>query len=281
MFDEPVLANDALLADVEVADPCDGLVLWWLGRSGFLVKSSVGCVLFAPCTDESRIGVTRQAIAPGQLKSIDVVTLSQVNSEFPDARELKQVFDANPKAVLLVPEVSRKSVAELLECDAAWPWGLNDGESVSFGELTVLALETVRYLANRDTSGRGNPLGYIVWFGDMKVYFGSLAKLGLELIERLRPLEINIAILAISTSRSECGGVSNLFDDKAAELVNQIGAQLVVPHCYDMVDADGRSPELVKACERLGQPCKALRLGERLWVQRSQTKYATPGGAGG
>ena len=42
----PLLSGDALAADIEAAEPGDGVALWWLGQSGFLVKSAAGRVLF-------------------------------------------------------------------------------------------------------------------------------------------------------------------------------------------------------------------------------------------
>ena len=104
---EPLLSGDALAADIEAADPGDGLVLWWLGQSGFLLKSAAGRVLFDPYlsdsltrkyehTDKPHVRMTALAIAPDQLRSIDVVTSSHNHTDHLDAETLDAVFRANP-----------------------------------------------------------------------------------------------------------------------------------------------------------------------------------------
>ncbi len=84
---EPVLPDDALAADIEAANPGAGVALWWLGQSGFLVKSAAGRVLFDPYLSDSltmQVCEYRQAACAddaavhraGALVGIDVVTSS-------------------------------------------------------------------------------------------------------------------------------------------------------------------------------------------------------------
>jgi L-ascorbate metabolism protein UlaG (beta-lactamase superfamily) len=50
----------------------------------------------------------------------------------------------------------------------------------------------------------------------------------------------------------------------AAKLAHSVGAKLVVPCHYDMFAFNTADPaeQFVPECERLGQPCKVLALGE-------------------
>lgn len=275
---EPVIAGDALLADIEAADPGNGLALWWLGQSAFLVKSAAGRVLINPCLvespactgsniDQSRRRVVQCAINLADLSSIDVVIASRSHIDRADVKLLAAVFNANPKAAFVVPETCRKAIAALLGCDPAWPWGLDDGESVSFGGITVLALSAAHQVNVRDAARSQDCHGYVVWFGDMTVFYGADARIGPELVERLRPLKIDVAILKCAEHPPESRGVGNLLDDEVAKMVRQIGVRLVVPYYDDTANAGHEWLDSFAAmCERLDQPYKILRCGERLVV---------------
>lgn len=87
---EPELSDDALAADIAAADPGAGVALWWLGQSGFLVKSAVGRVLFDPYlsdslttkyakTDKPHVRMTRRCIAPEALREIDVIKIGRAH----------------------------------------------------------------------------------------------------------------------------------------------------------------------------------------------------------
>ncbi len=264
MSDDPVLANDALLADIEAADLGRGLALWWLGQSGFLAQSAVGRVLFDPCIEAAGTDVTRQGMLPGSLKSIDVVALSQINADGWNAIELRRVFDANPKAAVVVPEANRNNIADCLGCDPSWPWGLNDGESVSFGELTVLAVATGREGFDIDSTGQCNTFGYIVWFGDLKLYYGGAARLNHALVAQLLPLAIDVALLTDDGGHPPDRAASRN-GEEMARLAHAIGAQLLVLCDDGERELNLESRALFEAtCKRLGQPFKLLNYGERI-----------------
>ena len=81
---EPLKSDDGLLADIRTIDAGSGCALWWLGQSGFLVKSAIGHLLFDPylsesltkkyaATDKPHVRMTRRPIDPARLDMIDVV----------------------------------------------------------------------------------------------------------------------------------------------------------------------------------------------------------------
>ena len=56
---EPLLADDAFLADVQSARVEPGLRLWWLGQSGFLVQFEGHHLLIDPYLSDSSPASTR------------------------------------------------------------------------------------------------------------------------------------------------------------------------------------------------------------------------------
>ena len=275
---EPLLADDALLSDIEATDPGDGLVLWWLGQSGFLVKSRAGRLLFDPYlsdsltrkyerTDKPHVRMTRRAIAPGQLRQIDVITSSHNHTDHLDAETLLPLFAANPAAKFIIPEANRAFVADRLQCAASWPLGIADGESVSVSGISISAVPAAHNDIDRDDQGRCRYLGFVVRIGGVTLYHSGDTLRYPGMAEILQPFDIDVALLPINGNRPERRVAGNLFGDEAAQLANDIGARLVVPCHYEMFEFNTEPPDLfVHTCNRLGQPHQVMRCGERLLV---------------
>lgn len=281
---EPLLADDVLAADIEAADPGDGIVLWWLGQSSFLIKSATRRVLLDPYlsdsltrkyehTDKPHVRMARLAIAPARLRAIDIVTSSHNHTDHLDAETLTAVFATNPKAVLVIPAANRDFVADRLRCDAGWPIGLSDGELTTIGDVTIHAVPAAHNEVDRDAEGRCRDLGYVLRLGGVTIYHSGDTLLYPGMAEILRPFAVDLALLPINGNRPERRVAGNLFGDEAAQLAHDIGARLVIPCHYDMFEFNTESPALfVATCEKLGQPHRVLQCGERLAVGSTSAK---------
>jgi L-ascorbate metabolism protein UlaG (beta-lactamase superfamily) len=277
---QPVLSGDALAADIEAADPGDGLILWWLGQSGFLIKSAAGQILLDPYlsdsltrkyehSDKPHVRMTALAIPPGQLRAIDVVTASHNHTDHLDAETLQAVFATNRQANFVIPEANREFVTDRIACDRSWPHGLNDGESLALGGISIHAVPAAHNEIERDAAGRCRYLGYVVRLGGMTIYHSGDTLLYPGMAERLRPFEVDVALLPINGNRPERRVAGNLFGDEAARLAHEIGARLVIPCHYDMFEFNTESPALfIETCDRFRQPHRVLQCGERFAVHR-------------
>lgn len=276
---EPIRSGRNLQFDIDNADPGDGLALWWLGQSGFLLKSAAGRVLLDPYlsdsltekyanSDKPHVRMTRQAISPGDLHSLQLVTSSHNHTDHLDRDTLQAVFASNPAAQFLIPSANREFVANRLGCDLAWPLGLSDGLSLSVGKIDVHAVPAAHNEIDRDAEGRCRYLGYIIQMDGLSVYHSGDTLLYEGLADLLRPFAVDVALLAINGNRPERRVSGNLFGDEAATLAKQIGARLVIPCHYDMFAFNTETTELfVAACQRLAQPYKVLQCGEQLTVR--------------
>jgi len=277
---EPFCSGRELQSEIDNADPGDDLLIWWLGQSGFLLKSASGRVLFDPYlsdsltkkyteTDKPHVRLTRLAIAPADLHAIDVVTSSHNHTDHLDAETLVGVFASNPAASFVIPEANRKFVAERLGCDHTWPRGLSDGESLACGKIIIYAVPAAHNTIDRDEHGRCHHLGYVVQVDGFSFYHSGDTLYYEGMADLLRPFAIDVALLPINGNRPERRVAGNLFGDEAAELAKEIGARLVIPCHYDMFEFNTESPALfMESCERLQQGYKVLQCGERLTVSR-------------
>jgi L-ascorbate metabolism protein UlaG (beta-lactamase superfamily) len=105
--------------------------------------------------------------------------------------------------------------------------------------------------------------GYVVRCGGGSIYHSGDSLVYDGMAERLRPHAVDVALLPIN------GQVGNMSGPEAARLAHAIGAGVVVPCHFEMFEFNTASPEpFVAECERLGQPYRVLRAGERLTLRR-------------
>ena len=179
------------------------------------------------------------------------------------------MFAASPHAEFVIPEANRAFVADRLACDRTWPRGLNDGESLTVGNIAIHAIPAAHNELERDSDGRCRYLGYVVRLGGLTIYHSGDTLRYPGMADQLRPFKVDVALLPINGNRPERHVAGNLFGDEAAQLAHEIGARLVIPCHYDMFEFNTESPALfVETCNRLGQPHQVLQCGERFAVRR-------------
>lgn len=274
---KPVLSDQTFLADVSRARQEPGMLsLWWLGQSGYLVHWQGRFLLLDPYlsdsltekyanTDKPHVRMTERVIAPERLDFVDVVTSSHNHTDHLDAATLGPLLRANPRMKLVIPEANRSFVAERLGISPWIPLGLWDGESVTVAGFKITGVPAAHEALDTDARGRHHYMGYVIEAGLWTLYHSGDTVRYDGMAERLRQWSIDIALLPINGSKPERRVAGNLDGREAAQLAHDIGAGLVIPCHYEMFEFNTASPdEFVAACERLGQPYRVLRAGERL-----------------
>jgi L-ascorbate metabolism protein UlaG (beta-lactamase superfamily) len=277
---QPVLVNDALLADIAAArNETDHFHLWWLGQSGFLAQWQGRHLLIDPylsnsltkkyaATDKPHIRMTEIPIDPARLDFIDLVTSSHNHTDHLDHETLWPLLSANPQLLMIIPEANRAFVAERLKTDPAWPTGVNDGASVSLCGFTFTGLAAAHEQLETDERGNYRCLGYLISFaqwtifhpGDCVPYQGMAERL-LELSNGRR---IDVALMPINGRLPERRVTGNFWGREAAAFAKEINARVVIPMHYQMFTFNTEEPdELIASCEQLSQPYCVLKCGER------------------
>ena len=274
---QPVLADDAFLADVAAARGAggDGFRLWWLGQSGYLLQWRDRHLLLDPYlsdsltkkyadTDRPHDRMTARVVAPERLHFIDVITSSHSHTDHLDAETLVPLLKANPAVHLVLPEANRAFAAERLQIDPALPLGVDDGTEATAGDFTFVGIAAAHEKIERDDQGQSRYLGYVVRFGPWAVYHSGDTVPYDGMADRLRPHAVDVALLPINGRSPERRVAGNLDGPEAARLARDIGARLVIPCHYDMFAFNTASPEaFVAEARRLDQPHRVLRCGER------------------
>lgn len=226
-----------------------GTHLWWLGQSGFLIGHEGRHLLVDPYlsdsltekydgTDTPHVRMHPRVVAPDQLAFVDVVLSTHGHTDHLDGETLRAI-DAPVVAPARIVELAReRSGGEVTP--------ISEGETVEVAGFSVQAVPAVH-------PGE-HCVGYVIEAGDRLLYHSgdtTWVDPGVR--------GVDVALVPIN------GKLGNLDGPEAARLARTVEAALAVPCHYDMFEFNTATPDaFVAACERLGQPYRVLRQGERL-----------------
>jgi L-ascorbate metabolism protein UlaG (beta-lactamase superfamily) len=279
---EPFLHGDDLIREIERASPGAGcLVIWWLGQSGFLIKSRHGTLLVDPYLSEHltrkyegtarpHIRMTRAPLRGGDLKGVDAILASHKHSDHLDPGTLLDLMAALPGAVLVLPE-SLIDHAEQMGLPAGRLIGTDAGRTLDLGGFAIRAVPSAHERIDRDADGRCLYLGYVIECEGLTLYHSgdSLAYEGLA--DELGPGLFDVLFLPINGRDPARGVPGNMTAAEAIALAARVRPRFVVPHHYDMFTFNTVPVEVFEAEARRLPPGvvpRILRCGERWEVGR-------------
>jgi L-ascorbate metabolism protein UlaG (beta-lactamase superfamily) len=210
-------------------------------------------------TDKPHVRMTERVIAPEKLDFLDVVTSSHNHTDHLDADTLRPLRAANPKLRMVIPEVNRAFVADRLGSDIDWPIGLSDGQQTKVAGFEISAVPAAHETAEPQF------LGYVIDANGLRIYHSGDTVHYDGMAERLREFNVHLALLPINGAKPERRVAGNLNGTEAARLAHECGARCVVPCHYEMFEFNTASTdEFVAEAQRLQQPYRVLRAGERM-----------------
>jgi L-ascorbate metabolism protein UlaG (beta-lactamase superfamily) len=252
-----------------------GFSLWWLGQSGYLLQWHKKRVLLDPylsdsltkkylTTDKPHTRISELVIKPELLKNISIVTSSHNHTDHLDAETLIPVIRNNPAIKFIIPEANRNFVAERVQCEKNFPIGLNDGQSVTMDGFTFYGVPAKHNEIDRDENGNCKYMGYVIEFGEYKIYHSGDTLWFDGMVELLKPFAVDVALLPINGNKPERKVAGNLDCKEAAVLGKAIGAKIVIPCHYNLFSFNTADVnEFIREAEKINQPYKVLKGGER------------------
>jgi L-ascorbate metabolism protein UlaG (beta-lactamase superfamily) len=247
--------------------------LWWLGQSGFLLQWKGKRVLIDPylsdsltkkylTTDKPHTRMSELVVKPELLKNISIVTSSHNHTDHLDAETLIPVLQNNPGMKFIIPEANRDFVTDRVKCDKDFPIGLNDGGSVVVDEFTFYGIPAKHNEVERDGNGNCRYMGYVIEFGDHKIYQSGDTLWFDGMVELLKPFAVDVAILPINGNKPERKVAGNLDCKDAAELGKAINGKTVIPCHYDMFSFNTADVnDFINEAKKINQPFAVLKGG--------------------
>ena len=281
---EPVRQGSELLAEIEATKPAPGaLAVWWLGQSGFLIKSRRGMLVVDPylsehltqkyaATARPHVRMTRAPLRGADLAGIDLVLASHKHSDHLDPGTLPGLAAASPRALLVLPAAILDH-ARGLGFPEEHLVGLVAGDTIDDDSsgFTIRAVPAAHEALDTDSEGYHLYLGYVIEAEGLRLYHSgdSLAYHGLA--GWLGPERFDVLFLPINGRDRSHGGPGNMSSAEAVGLASVVRPRFVVPHHYDMFTFNTVPVGEFEAEARRfpeGVAPRVLRCGERWEIKR-------------
>jgi L-ascorbate metabolism protein UlaG (beta-lactamase superfamily) len=273
--------EDELIAHIKTTEEeVEGLRIWWLGQSGFLIQWHGLHLLLDPylsdslskkyaATEKPHVRMSELAVSPEKLNFLDLVTSSHNHTDHLDAETLKPILEVNPGIRFVIPEANRNFVAERLGCDRDFPIGLTDRQSYFLNQAVAInAIPSAHNELEVNENGHHKFLGYVIQIGPYSIYHSgdTLWYEGLE--KKVAQFEPDVLLLPINGNKSERKVAGNMSASEAAAFGKAVGYGIVIPHHYDMFEFNTEDSEnFAKAAEKEGIPYQILQIGESIEIE--------------
>jgi L-ascorbate metabolism protein UlaG (beta-lactamase superfamily) len=275
---EPIRSGAELIEEIRGSAPAPGsLHVWWLGQSGFLIKSRKGLLavdlylseyLTRKYEDTTRphVRMTRAPLRGGELRGVSLILTSHKHSDHFDPETMLDLMDASRWGVLIVPQTLTQYACEL-GLPARRITGIDAGGAFERAGFCVHAIPSAHEGLDTDPAGHHLYLGFVIEAEGLRIYHSgdSLAYAGLA--ERLLEFGPFDALFLPINGRDPARGVpGNMSAAEAVDLAARVRPRFVVPHHYDMFTFNTVPVEdFASEARRLppGVEPRILRCGER------------------
>ena len=225
---QPEKSGSALLAEIQhTITPTP--TLWWLGQCGFIVRFATITFYIDPMLSPRADRRIASPLDPGEIKHADMILAT--NAAHLDAETLVPMLEHSKNAKLVLP----KSAAEAASA-AGVPYKRMTTTDADlrveyFKDNLYGRIYAVPSRMERTALGGYPYLGYLVRFGRWTVYHAGACTPYRGLADRLRPFNVNVALVPIRE------GFFSIAE--AGQLAMDIGAGWLVPMDYGTIGEDG------------------------------------------
>ena len=242
---EPVCGGAALIREIEeTVVPSSGLAIWWLGQSGYLIKSSRGLLAVDlylsehltrkyENTSKPHVRMTRSPLRGEDLKGVDLLLASHKHSDHLDPGTAPAVLAASPTAALGLPEEIREHALSLGIANQRLI-GMDSGSMCSAAGFRVRAIPSAHEEFDRDERGRHPYLGFIIESSGLRLYHSGDSLIYTGLVETLAQEKFDVLFLPINGRDPARGVPGNMSAVEAVDVASVVKPRFVVPHHYDM-----------------------------------------------
>lgn len=236
-MNQPVKSGGELIREIDqtiTATP----TLWWLGHSSFIVRFANITFYIDPCFSDIP-GRPRRIAAPlsgAQIRHADMILATHAHPGHLDIATVASMLENSPRAKLVVPRRVQEKVHHA---------------GIAYQRITPTDSDLRVEYFKENLYGRiyavpsahpeldwiptqGFPyLGYLIRFGRWTIYHAGDCAMYSDLAARLRPFNVNVALLPI--------GGKNFSIPEAAQLAADISASWIVPMHYGTFCEDRES----------------------------------------
>jgi L-ascorbate 6-phosphate lactonase len=279
---QPILKGQALLDDINTARPQSGeACIWWLGQSGYAVKTASELLYFDlylsehltqkyAATEKPHIRMTEAPLRGADITNAEWVFASHKHSDHLDPGTVPDLVGASPKAKLILPTAL---------CDHAVSLGVSrthlidtrGNETIRAGNMLIHSIPSAHPTFEHSDDSGYPFLGFVVEVDDICIYHSGDTLAYDSLDERLETFKPDILFLPVNGTDARRDALHvppNMNAAEAVELAQKVGSGTVIPHHYDMFTFNTADVnDFAELATAAGIPFAVLRAGER-WVYR-------------
>ena len=247
--------------------PPETIALWWLGQAGFVLRSTSTTVYLDPFLSDRPARLIPPLFAAESGPPADLVLCTHEHWDHLDPQTLPGLAQTSPQAHFVVPLPIVEQVTAL-GISPERVIGVQPDEERDLGTVKLFPVPAMHGLKAPpavygfdffEDHGRRlyRYLGYVIEMAGVRVYAAGDTMVFDGLVERLRQLAVDIALLPIngrSYFRERLDIVGNLDEREAADLAAAAGMKLLVPTHYEMFAANRGRPGVLVDYVRASHP---------------------------
>jgi len=209
---------------------------WWLGQHQFIIKLGRDVILIDPYLDPHPERRVAPLFKPEDAAGVvNIVCCTHEHGDHMDPKAIPGLAQST-NAVFVAPR-AHAGLIQSMGVKEDRLVTLNDGESVTIGDVTIHGIKAQHEFFDRTADGLFPYLGYLVEGAGKAVYHAGDTLWWEGLQERLsrRPLDVAMVPINGRDARRYAAGCSGCMTyQEAADLVGGLEVGMTVPAHYDM-----------------------------------------------
>lgn len=242
--------NEKMQAIIDTKVENGTVAMWWLGQMGLIVKSaSTMIVIDYYATPMS----TRQVAPPipaDELTGVDAFLGTHNHIDHIDHPAWRIWANTNPEAKFVFPRAHKRSISNDQIPDSNTV-GLNAGESVQIGDMTIHAIAASHEFLDQDKeTGLFPHLQYIIECNGIRIHHAGDTVRYEGMMPSIKAFgTIDVELIPINgrdARRLRRNCIGNMTYQEAADLAGDVEPKLVIPGHWDMFADNSADPTLFK-----------------------------------
>lgn len=229
----------------------NSMALWHLGQESAVIKGTSGKILYFDPYLSNSIGEAGSfsrnfdsPLEPDKVTNADYVFITHHHQDHLDPDTLGPISEVSPQAKFIVPAAHVNLLEEIgIENSRIIP--INAGTTKHVDGMNIYAFAGKHTEFKEDVDGNHGYLGYIIELDGVCFYHAGDTVIYPELIEEVKKHTIDIAYVPINGRdyfRTRKGLIGNMNYREAIEFTVEIGADLMIPCHYDLMEENFENP---------------------------------------
>ena len=244
---EPIKSGTQLLEEIKNTSPGKGVAIWWLGQSGFVIKSNMAIVyidiyLSEQLTEKYKdspnphIRMTRAPFRGTDIFDADLVISTHRHSDHMDRPTVTGLLDNCPDAKFIFPTAHKDYVSLWGDYENRLIPAVVDEEIIL--EDLVIIPQPAKHEKFEFSQLTGYPyMSYIIKSEETVLYHSGDTLPYSGMVERVKKHGVDVLLLPINgrdKRRHSFGTAGNFTPQEALCFAELAGAKMLIPHHYDM-----------------------------------------------